>query len=116
MIKLTKTAGRLTMHLEARQIGMDWNILVYGGDRPHIGAVALASSESSDGTCQLISIANHREGDIAQRIAIAIANHFQSTACVSCGIHLDNITLDEIQLVQSISENFICDLKANTEK
>jgi hypothetical protein len=116
MIDLTETAGRLTMHLEARRIGKDWNISVFGGDRPHIGAVALASPENPETPCQLLCLTNHREGDIAKSLASAMANHFSSAVCVSCGIHLDNITRDEIQMVYIIVEKFISSLQANTEK
>ena len=109
MIELTETAGRLTIRLEARPIGSDWSVVVYGGDRPHIGAVALAHPENG---CSLICLPNHREGELAKGLAIALANRVNAAVCVSCGMHLENITRDEISLVHAIIEKFTTELLA----
>jgi len=106
-IELSETIGRLTMRLLAQPIGHDWNIIIYGGDRPHIGAVALASPEQSEYPCQLICLPNHREDELAKRAASAISSHINATVCVSCGVHLENITHDEIMLVDNIVAVFI---------
>ena len=107
MIKLTETIGRLTIRLEAQPIGSDWSVVVYGGDRPHIGAVALASPENG---CSLICLPDHREGELAKELAATLANRVNAAVCVSCGIHLENITKDEISLVHTIIENFTLEL------
>jgi hypothetical protein len=95
------------MHLLAQPVGADWNIVVYGGERPHVGAVALAGPEFP---CSLLALPKHREGDIAKRLAVALANHFNATVCASCGIHLDEITPEEIEQVHHIVEKFISEL------
>jgi hypothetical protein len=103
MIELTETAGRLTIHLRAERVGADWSIAIFGGDRPHIGAVALADPS---GQCQVICMPNHREGDIAKHFAANLAGSLGATVCVSCGIHLDNIVQCEILSVSTIMDNF----------
>jgi hypothetical protein len=110
MIELSETIGRLTVHLRAMPIGRDWSIVVHGGDRPHIGAVALASPESPEESCQSICLPSHRESELAQRIAIAIAGHANAAVCVSCGIHLENITENEIVLTRTIIDKLISEL------
>ena len=106
-IELSLTEGRLAMHLLAQPVGQDWNITLSGGDRPHIGAVAVVGP---DFPCSLLCLPHHRESDIAKRLALAVANHTGSTVCVSCGIHLDDITPDEISLVHTFVEKFISEV------
>jgi len=108
MIELTETIGRLTVHLRAERIGVDWIITIFGGDRPHIGAVALAGP---DGHCQVICLPGHREGDIAERFAANLASRLGVGVCVSCGIHLNAITQLEIGSVAKASENFFSALE-----
>jgi len=112
MIELEKTVGRLTIRLKAQPIGSDWNIVVYGGDRPHVGAVALASPGS---TCSFICLPNHRECELAKGLASTLSNHVNAAVCVSCGIHLENITKNEISLVHTIIENFTLELMAGAD-
>ncbi|MCL1894758.1 MAG: hypothetical protein FWG02_11120 [Holophagaceae bacterium] len=112
MIELSETVGRLTVTLKAQPIGLDWNILVYGGNLPHVGAVALASPNT---TCSVLCLPNHREGEIAERIASAIVEHVNASVCVTCGIHLDNITQHEICSVGDIIKMFISELVARIQ-
>jgi hypothetical protein len=114
-IELSETIDRLTMRLLAHLVGHDWNIIIYGGDRPHIGAVALASPDRSDISCSLICLPDHREGELAKRAATAIAAHTNTSVCVSCGVHLENITYDEILSVNTIVESFIEFFKNKTQ-
>jgi hypothetical protein len=88
-------------------MGSDLNVMVYGGDKPHIGAVALAVPGDDENTCLLHCLPQHREGDLAKRMAVALANHFGVAVCVSCGIHLENISKDEIDAVDTIIGEFI---------
>jgi len=97
------------MHLLAQPIGHDWSIIIYGGDRHHIGAVALAIPDHQSGcSCSLICLPDHREEELAKLAAITIAAQINATVCVSCGVHLENITHDEILSVNTIVETFIC--------
>jgi hypothetical protein len=101
MIELTETVGRLTIHLRAERVGADWSVAIFGGDRPHIGAVALAGPGSQ---CQAICLPKHREGDIAKRFAVGLADRLGVAVCVSCGIHLDGIVQQEIELVAEVTK------------
>jgi hypothetical protein len=107
-IELTESAGRLTVHLSAQPIGSDWNIAIYGGDRPHIGAVAVVSQRQS---CSLVCLPGHKEGDMAKRFATALADSVNATVCVSCGIHLDDISSEEINQVLAMADRFLSVLK-----
>ena len=82
------------------RMGPDLCVGLSGGDAPHIGAVALAVPEGeSKGTASLLSVTGHKEGELAQKIALALAVHHRCRVSVSCGIHLDNATKKEIDQV-----------------
>lgn len=108
MIELTETVGRLTIRTRVERIGADLSVAIFGGDRPHIGAIALASPGWG---CQVVCLPNHREGDIAKRFASDLAAALGATVSVSCGIHLDGITHREIESVNEAAEKIFSALK-----
>ena len=46
MYSVSETSGRVSISLTAIFMGNDLNISLYGGNRPHIGAVALAQKRT----------------------------------------------------------------------
>ena len=75
-----------------------------GGDRPHIGAVALAQLRPSlknpnevSATTSVLTCLGHQEDDLARGMASRIAKQAKMNTVVICGIHLDEISEDEIR-------------------
>jgi hypothetical protein len=131
MINLSRTKGRVAVRLTAMQVGPDWTVAIYGGDGPHVGAVALAGpspaapnrgcghkgghSGAPDGPCRSISLPGHREGELAGETAAALAAHLGAAVSVSCGIHLDGIAQEEIVCVREVVGLLSQDLLAAIE-
>lgn len=112
MIEITKTIGNLHIKLIAILMGSDINISILGGDKPHIGAVALAVSRASLSECKeisssvsLITVTGHKEDEVVMKVAKRVSKEINSTVSVSCGIHKDNITLNEIKSVMDLVED-----------
>lgn len=82
-------------------MGQDLCVTLSGGDRPHIGAVALGQASTSP---TVLTLPQHREGELAQNLAALLSSRFGTTVCVACGIHLDNILEEEIREVLEIAE------------
>lgn len=101
----TYIKGRVALELTARLISPDDLVIqLTGGDRPHIGAVALAqlcpslrNPKEQSTTTSLITCFGHKEDKIAKTMAEEIAKKSQKNTVVICGIHLDQITSEEIQ-------------------
>ena len=93
--------GRIYLRMTALFLGRDLAITLSGGDRPHIGAVALA--QLGAGTT-VLPLPKHREGELAGCIATELASRAGCTACVACGIHLEAIRTEEIQDVLEMAE------------
>lgn len=97
--------GRVKLEIWGRWIGAkDVVVELTGGDRPHIGAVALAqvrpslkNPEKINTTTSVLTCLGHREGDLARKMASRIAKQAKINIVVICGIHLDHISKEEIQ-------------------
>jgi hypothetical protein len=94
--------------LEAKAVRIGPDILVYlwGGERPHIGAVAaaqprpsLADPDRTSATASVLSYLGHKEDGVAKDMAEAISAHFNTNSVVTAGIHWDNLPVDGVQTV-----------------
>lgn len=93
MIEQYATKGRLRLRLRAYGMGRDIVVLVDGGDAPHIGATALATPT---GDAQSQSLPHHREDELALHLSSTLAQKLGRTVAVLCGIHVANISPQEI--------------------
>lgn len=108
---LSKRAGRIEVRLAGWCLGTDLHLAISGGDRPHIGAVALSCSHPAlknpalgDVTTSVLAVAGHKEDLLARNTAHRIATETGRTTSLSCGIHVTGISKEEIQLVHNLVE------------
>lgn len=91
---------------EAVRIGEDILVYIWGGERPHIGAVAaaqprpsLADPSETSATASVLSYVGHKEDDVAKHAAEAIATRFETNVVATAGIHWENLPADGIQII-----------------
>ena len=72
---------------------------LYGGHRPHVGAVALslprpslAQKETLSCNTSVLPLLGHKDDEIAKPIAEQIAKAFNQPTVVVAGLHVDNAT------------------------
>ena len=118
-ISLEARTGRLQLQLTATRMGRDLCVTLSGGDRPHIGAVALSQARPSlkgDGTLSattsVLALLGHKEDDVAKALAARLAASLDASVCVACGIHLEGILPEELAQVPALLE----DLTQNLER
>lgn len=117
MIILSKNFKTHIITCTAIKMGTDWSISIYGGDVPHIGAVALGVPRLSlsdknkvSSSVSLITVTGHKEDTIVQNTAKNVCSKINSTVVVSCGVHIKNITFEEIQDLNNVIDNLINEL------
>lgn len=93
-IVLEAGKGRLRLRLVCLRLGEDLCVTLSGGDREHVGAVALARPGAGP---EALAVPGHREEDLAKRLAARLSARTGCAVCMACGIHLDRITPMEIQ-------------------
>lgn len=82
---------------------------VYGGTRPHIGAVSIAGPEGDITTTQFPT---HRDGAVSARWAEALAGAGLRPAVVLAGIHYDDLSADGIRQVLDASDRLLREVLA----
>ena len=100
-----------TLNIDIQKIGRDYNILVSGGELPHIGCTVLAVPRPSlDGsgrlsaTASVINLTGHKDEAICRYLAEYVSAHTNSTTVCTGGIHVDGITKEQIQeLLDTVS-------------
>ena len=80
------------------------NVTVAGGDKSHIGAVAIIDE---NGNLTSTTFPNHKETIIAEAWAKALFEKYNQPIVVSAGIHYDGITKSEIELILQGCEKLI---------
>lgn len=78
--------------------GRGINVLIAGGDSAHIGAVSVAVPGQPVSTREF---PKHRDRAVSEKWASFLCDRFDTPVVVSCGIHYDRITKDQITQVLS---------------
>lgn len=96
MIKTKEEAYRL--EASVKEIGKDLLIAIWGGERPHIGAVAVAQPRPSlrdkreiSATASVFCYVGHKDDVIAKEVAEKISSSLNRNVTVTVGIHWDDI-------------------------
>lgn len=88
---------------DVNAMGDDYCVLLYGGDLPHVGSTALSvprpslTGQGISATTSILNCIGHKDDVLAKLFAEKIAvktNHV--TVCV-CGIHVDDLSFEDIQ-------------------
>jgi hypothetical protein len=95
-----------------RLIGEDVLVAIWGGEKPHIGAVAVAQPRPSlkdpdvtSATASVICFVGHKEDELVKAAAEILAATFKTQVVVTGGIHWDN--LDEEAILRIIKNSEI---------
>ena len=83
--------------LNSFEMGDDLVLMLTGGNKPHIGAVALAIPYKQTSSASLLSVYGHKDGEIAKPLAEKVSKEIKKTVIVIVGIHLDNATKEDIE-------------------
>ena len=95
---ITRGEGRTALTLDARSFGEGLIVAIYN-ENQHIGAVAVGEYDHTEqrASTSVITRPGHKDDAIAQPAAHLISKHTRKPSCVIAGVHLDNISAEEIQ-------------------
>ncbi|MBC8342718.1 MAG: hypothetical protein H8E61_01890 [Bacteroidetes bacterium] len=103
--------GDYELEAAIRIIGNDVLVALWGGDKPHIGAVATAQSQTSivnpdkiNATASVICFPGHKEDRMVKPMAEKIALATGANVVVTAGTHWDDIDESGIKKVIQNSE------------
>lgn len=115
MVTLDKTnisffegKGHYRVFCDVSLIGSDLVVRVYGGEKPHVGAVAigiprpsLANDTKVSASVSVITLTGHKEDELAKNVAEKLSAVSNRVTVVTVGIHIDNITSSGIKTIES---------------
>ncbi|NMC49589.1 MAG: hypothetical protein GYA47_09210 [Desulfovibrio sp.] len=117
MIEITDFRDRLVLTMSAIAMGEDLCVALYGGDRPHIGAVAISQPRPSladpavgSATTSVVAVLGHKEDMLARQVSARLAAALGAVVSVTCGIHVDGATAADIAAVGELAGKMTEDL------
>lgn len=114
MIEHHVESGKYSVTAMATKLGRDLVILIYGGEKPHIGAVAVSVPRPSrrnplkiSSTTSVFTLMGHKEDLIARNAAAKLARTTNSVTVVLMGIHVNKATKSDIKLLVKNAEKAV---------
>lgn len=91
---------------EAVWLGRDLLVWIWGGEQPHIGAVAAAQPRSSladpkrrSATASVLAYLGHKEDAVVKMVSESLAAALDTKVVVAAGIHWDDLPAEEIGII-----------------
>lgn len=116
-IKLSHQKGRFKIRANVILVGKDLIVSIWGGTSPHVGAVAMAIPRPSlsnpdviSATSSILTRVGHKEDDIVKKVSEKLSSELGKVVVVSAGIHWDDITNDEINIIRLACDTLTCRL------
>ena len=96
-VMLSEGEGRTRVSLSVQSLGDDLVVYVFN-EQAHLGAVAVAdySHEAARASTSIITRVGHRDDVVASKVAHKLCKNLKKPVCAIAGIHLDDITEEEI--------------------
>jgi hypothetical protein len=90
--------GIFDLSASVMKVGQDAVVVIWGGEKPHIGAVALAQPRQSlkdpeklSATASVLCILGHKEDTVVKSVSERLAAAANRPVAVTAGIHWDNL-------------------------
>ncbi len=106
VIKSSIGEGDCRVMAEVKIIGDDLMISVWGGTKPHIGSISvslprpgLSDNSKISSTSSVINIIGHKDEIVARMFSENIAARFNKNSIATAGIHIDQITDAQINII-----------------
>lgn len=106
--------GRVSITAETHLVGEDLCVILYGGTKPHIGSITLSIPRPSlkdknviSATTSMLNITGHKDDEAARYVSNALASALNRNVVVTCGIHVDAITEEEIKVTFKLLQSLL---------
>jgi len=91
------------------ELSDDCLVILYGGTRPHIGAIGMAQARPSlkdpkenAATSSVFTYTGHKEDMVAKALSEELTQRLGRNTVVVAGIHWDNLSAEGIEKIRSI--------------
>jgi len=116
-VHVSTAASRLKLEARAIRIGTDILVILWGGSRPHIGAVAaaqprpsLADAQRISASCSVLTYSGHKEDTVVKRVSEQLSAALNTQVVVTAGMHWDNLGLTDLRIIDERVEDILSQL------
>ena len=120
-IRISK--GHLRINGFVQKIGPDILVSIWGGTRPHIGAIGMAiprpslkNSKRWSATSSIFTFIGHKEDMIVKKMSEKLAAQLRRNVVVTAGLHWDETTSREIKTIQTLTQRLSDQILERMEK
>ncbi|MBP1927029.1 hypothetical protein J2Z76_002901 [Sedimentibacter acidaminivorans] len=113
MYEFNLERDRIKLNMKAFLIGEDLCVIISGGESPHIGCVTISVPRPSlsdtsvvSATTSVLNLVGHKDDEVARVVSNDLSSKLNKTVVVTCGIHLDYITQEEINITIELIKEF----------
>ncbi len=103
--------GRLKIRGSVQEVGRDILVSIWGGTRPHIGAVGIAVPRHSlkdpgkwSATSSTYTFLGHKEDTLVKVISERLATRLKKNVVVTAGLHWNRMAPGEIKTIENLTE------------
>ena len=109
MMKIVEGKDKYKVKLVAIKSGEDLTVIISGGEKPHIGAMAVSIPSPSlkdlnkvSASTSIFTLTGHKEDEISKQIAENITEVTKKVTVTIVGLHIDKATAQDIEyLIQN---------------
>ena len=100
--EFTEGEGRASVNVAVNSMGSDLVVRIFNQDA-HIGAVAIGDYdyEHERASVSVVTKLGHKDDALAREAAYLLSKSIKKPVCVIAGVHLDDITKEEIDQILS---------------
>lgn len=106
--------GRFEVLAKVFELGPDCLVILWGGTRPHVGAVGMAQvrpslrdPNKSAASSSVFTFVGHKEDMVAKMMSEKLAKRLGRNTVVVAGIHWDNLSDAEIKIITRLSQTIL---------
>ncbi len=121
--KVEISKGRLKINGLVHEVGSDVLVSIWGGTKPHIGAVGMAIPRPSlkhskrwSATSSVFTFIGHKEDIIVKKTSEKLAARLRRNVVVTAGVHWDGVTSGEIKTIQKLTQRLSDQILKRMEK
>lgn len=96
---------------EVHELGSDCLVILWGGTKPHIGAVGIAQvrpslrdPEKVAATSSVFTFVGHKEDVVAKAMSEELTRRLARNTVVVAGIHWDNLSVEGIEMIRTVCQ------------
>lgn len=120
-ISVSSSDEQYRVMADAVRLGDDYLVYMWGGEKPHIGAVAAAQPRASlvdpnlpSATASVLTYLGHKEDVVVKQVSEDLSSALQTNVVVTAGIHWDDLEEQGIKAVvrgcREVTEKLIAEM------